>query len=285
MPVTATQPDADTDRTFIPPGSDRPRTASLSLDAQDKAGSVISFRPAEGFVARAMRRAVEIAERLNLAYPKIPGNPMVYTAGSFPWEAGLERATPAILAELNAVLKRQVELPSLNQIVRDVELLAQPDLWKTFLLCGYGIKSERNIAACPQTWAAVRGIPGLKTAMFSIMEPGTHLAPHRGPYNGVLRVHLGLIIPEPPADVAIRVGDTLCHWQTGKVVVFDDAYEHEAWNHSDITRVVLFLDFVKPLRFPASGMNWLLLNLAMFSSFVREGADNQNKWEKKFYQQ
>ena len=234
-------------------------------------------------MARALRRAVEIGERLNLAYSKIPGNPMVYPAGSFPWEAALERATPGILAELNSVLQRQGELPSLHQIVRDVELVGQPELWKTFLLCGYGIKSERNIAACPQTWAAVKGIPGLKTAMFSIMEPGTHLAPHRGPYNGVLRVHLGLIIPEPPADVAIRVGDTLYHWQTGKVVVFDDAYEHEAWNHSDATRVVLFLDFVKPLRFPASVFNWLLLNVAMFSSFIREGADNQSKWEKQFY--
>lgn len=283
MPPTAPQPHAAIAGQCRPPGSDRPRTASLSLDAQDEAGSVVSFRPVHGLVARAMRRAVQTGERLNLAYAKIAGNPMVYESGAFVWEAALEQATPGILAELNAVLKRQAELPSFHQIVRDVELVAQPHLWKTFFLCGYGVKSTRNIAACPRTWAAVKGIPGLKTAMFSIMEPGTHLAAHRGPYNGVLRVHLGLIIPEPSDDVAIRVGDTLCHWQTGKVIVFDDAYEHEAWNHTAATRVVLFLDFVKPLRFPASAVNWLLLNLAIFSPFVREGAQNQAVWENDFY--
>ncbi len=284
MPSMVTEPQININEKFIQQNVESPHTTSLSLDAQDADGSIVSFRPAEGLVGRAMRRAIQTGERLNLAYTKIPGNPMIYPTGSFPWEAVLEQATPGILAELNAVLERQVELPSFNQIVKDVELVAQPELWKTFFLCGYGAKSARNIAACPKTWAAVQGIPGLKTAMFSIMEPGTHLAPHRGPYNGVLRVHLGLIIPPPPSDVAIRVGDALYHWQAGKVVVFDDAYEHEAWNHSDDTRVVLFLDFVKPLRFPASLVNWLLLNLAAFSSYVREGAENQTEWERHFYQ-
>jgi len=67
--------------------------------------------------------------------------------------------------------------------------------------------------------------------------------------------------------------------------VFDDAYEHEAWNDSPHTRVVLFVDFVKPLRFPASALNRLLLRLAVFTPFVREGAQNQRRWEERFYAQ
>ena len=94
-------------------------------------------------------------------------------------------------------------------------------------------------------------IPGLTTVMFSIFEPGKHLPAHRGPYNGVLRLHLGMIVPEAePDQLAIRVKDQICHWEEGKVLIFDDAYEHEAWNHTDKTRVVLFVDFVKPTRFP-----------------------------------
>ena len=251
---------------------------------QTQAGNAATLRPPSGIVLRALMATIQTGERLNLAYPKIAGNPMVYAKGTFAWEAALEAATPAILVELRSVLDRQSELPSFQQIVTDVELSGQPSLWKTFFFCGYGAKSARNIATCPKTWAAVRAIPGLKTAMFSIMEPGTHLPAHRGPYNGVLRAHLGLIIPGPSSKVAIRVGQTICHWKAGQVVVFDDAYEHEAWNHTDATRVVLFLDFVKPLRFPASALNWLLLNLAMFSPFVREGAENQTAWERRFYQ-
>jgi beta-hydroxylase len=283
MPSAAPQPNAGIAGGYSRAGHDRIRAVSPNLAARDEDGSVISFRPPRGFMARAMRRAVRFGERLNVAYAKIASNPMVYDKGTFPWEARLEQATPSIVEELKAVLGRQAELPSFHQLVRDVELVPQESLWKTFFFCGYGAKSARNIQACPQTWAAVKDIPGLKTAMFSIMEPGTHLTPHRGPYNGVLRAHLGLIIPEPSSDVGIRVGDRLHHWKTGEVVVFDDAYEHEAWNHTDATRVVLFLDFVKPLRFPASLVNWLLLNLAVFSPFVREGAENQALWEARFY--
>jgi beta-hydroxylase len=119
--------------------------------------------------------------------------------------------------------------------------------------------------------------------MFSIFEPGKHLPPHRGPYNGVLRLHLGLIVPEPADKLGIRIADRLCTWQEGKALVFDDAYEHEAWNHTEQTRVVLFVDFVKPLRFPANIVNWLLMNLAVFTPFIREGLENHKDWERRFY--
>ncbi len=67
--------------------------------------------------------------------------------------------------------------------------------------------------------------------------------------------------------------------------MFDDAYEHEAWNHTDQTRVILFVDFVKPLKFPARFLNWLVLNLAVFTPFIQEGVDNHKEWEKRFYKQ
>ena len=87
-----------------------------------------------------------------------------------------------------------------------------------------------------------------------------------------------------PDELAIRVEEQTCQWREGKILIFDDAFEHEAWNHTDQTRVVLFVDFVKPLRFPASLLNWLLLNLAVFTPFIREGTENQKAWEKRFYE-
>jgi ornithine lipid ester-linked acyl 2-hydroxylase len=98
----------------------------------------------------------------------------------------------------------------------------------------------------------------------------------------VLRLHLGLIVPEPRDMLGIRVENEVYRWRKGEVVIFDDAYEHEAWNRTPHTRVVLFVDFRKPLRFPAS-FQLLLLHLAVFTPFIREGMDNQKAWEKKFY--
>jgi aspartyl/asparaginyl beta-hydroxylase (cupin superfamily) len=233
---------------------------------------------------RFFMRIVAWAERLNLRYSKV-GNPAVYEIATFPWVAEIERAAPAIRAELMRVLERQSELPSFQDISADVQTITRDNRWKAFFLAGYGLKSEQNIRRCPETWAAVQKIPGLKTAMFSIFEPGKHLPAHRGPYNGLLRLHLGLVVPESSDRLAIRVDRTVCHWEEGKALIFDDAYEHEAWNHTDRTRVILFVDFLKPLRFPARLVNWLILNVAVFTPFVREGLDNHKAWEQRFYRE
>jgi beta-hydroxylase len=236
-----------------------------------------------GLLNRALMAFVAWAERLNLRYSKV-GNPPVYDNRTFAWAAEIEREWTLIRAELDRILTRKDELPGFHEIAGDVRSISNDRDWKTFLLMGFGIKSEDAVRLCPETWRILQKIPGLKTAMFSIFEPGKHLKAHRGPYNGVLRFHLGLIVPKAePGKIAIRVDRQICHWEEGTALIFDDAYEHEAWNHSDQTRVVLFVDFVKPLRFPANFVNWLLMNLAVFTPFIREGFQAQKKWEKLFF--
>lgn len=236
-----------------------------------------------GLANRALRAVVAWAERLNLACSRV-GNPPIYDRATFPWALEIEREWRLIRNELDRVLVRKDELPGFHEIAGDVRAISDDRDWKTFLICAYGRKSGAAIEACPETWRILQKIPGLKAAMFSIFEPGKHLPPHRGPYNGVLRFHLGLIVPEAERDrIAIRVADEVYHWKEGEAVIFDDAYEHEAWNHSDKVRVVLFVDFAKPLRFPASLVNWLLLNVAVFTPFIREGYEAQKKWEKLFF--
>jgi len=79
--------------------------------------------------------------------------------------------------------------------------------------------------------------------LFSVFTPGTHLLPHRGVTNTRLVGHLPLMVPE---DCALKVGGELHQWQEGQVVIFDDTYEHEAWNRSDKTRVVMIFDIWNP---------------------------------------
>lgn len=233
-------------------------------------------------MTRIVMRLVSWVEKLNLACAKL-GNQPVYDNATFPWAAEIEREWPLIRAELDRLLLRKADLPSFHDISADVSAISKDASWKTFFLTGYGLTSRKNTELCPETWRIVRKIPGLQTAMFSIFEPGKHLPAHRGPYNGVLRFHLGLIVPDHPDRIAIRVDRQICHWQEGRALIFDDAFEHEAWNHSDETRVVLFVDFNKPLRFPANLINAALLRIAIFTPFIKEGVNNHNEWEKKFY--
>ena len=235
-----------------------------------------------GALVRLFMAIVAGAERLNRVCATL-GNPCVYDNAEFPWAAAVERDWRGVREELDRVMLRKAELPSVQDITADAASLSRDANWKIFPLVAYGIRAPGNIAMCPRTWEMVRRIPGCRTAMFSILEPGKSIPPHRGPYNGVLRLHLGLRIPAPPERLGIRVGLERRHWQEGRALIFDDAYEHEVWNESDDVRVVLFVDFEKPLRFPASVLNRALLALAPFTPFLREGGENLRRWEQRFH--
>ncbi len=78
----------------------------------------------------------------------------------------------------------------------------------------------------------------------SRLAPGTHIAPHRGPTNIRLRCHLAITVPE--GDCGLRVGDQTRRWEPGHAIVFDDSFEHEAWNHTEAERIVLVVDLWHP---------------------------------------
>ena len=127
----------------------------------------------------------------------------------------------------------------------------------------------RATAIVAKTAELLEQIPGLRTAFFSILAPKTRLTPHRGPFKGVLRYHLALIVPDDPQTCGIRVGNELRHWRTGRSLVFDDTHTHEAWNDADEVRVVLFVDFLRQLPFPISALNKFMVLLIGASPFVK----------------
>ncbi len=226
-------------------------------------------------------RVIPALERV-ISWGSLIGNPPFFDPARFPWARQLEEATPTIRKELEAILPRQAELPNFQDISRDQRNLTQDDGWKTFFLFAYGLHADGNLKRCPETTRIVKSIPGMKTAFFSILAPGKHIPPHRGPYRGVIRAHLALIVPEPRERCRIQVGDEVAHWEEGKVMVFDDSYVHQVWNDTNGTRVVLFLDIVRPLRFPANLINRLILALIAWSPYIRDAETNYKRWEKAF---
>jgi beta-hydroxylase len=120
------------------------------------------------------------------------------------------------------------------------------------------------------------------TAFFSILAPGKHIPDHRGPFNGVLRYHLGLKVPEPAEQCRIRVADEYRHWEEGESLLFDDTYRHEVWNETDGERAVLFMDVRRPLRFPINLLNRAALRLIQRTALVQDARENQKRWEERF---
>ncbi|WP_297834293.1 aspartyl/asparaginyl beta-hydroxylase domain-containing protein [Pseudomonas sp.] len=199
----------------------------------------------------------------------------------FDWVAHLESAWPEIRAELDHLLEKPEDIPSFHQISPDQKRISKGDNWKTFGLYIFGKRIEQNCELCPLTAAAVNSIPNMRTAMFSILKQHYHIVPHKGPTRAVIRAHLGVKVPKNWQDVWIRVDDQVLHWQEGKVVLFDDSYEHEVRNDTDELRAVLFLDIDRPMDRIGTLFNRMLFALMKVSPYVKQPIKNLSAWNRK----
>ncbi|CUS43535.1 MAG: aspartyl/asparaginyl beta-hydroxylase domain-containing protein [Pseudomonadota bacterium] len=204
-------------------------------------------------------------------------NEPVLDVRDFPWTALLREHWHDIRDEAIAVALQGDASPSLATISPDHRAIAAVNMWRSFFLWGYGFAIEDNLEQCPKTAAIVARIPGLNSAFFSILAPGTHIPDHRGVTKGLITCHLGLIVPRD-GDVRMRVGDRIVRWSEGETLVFDDTYQHEVWNDTAGTRVVLLIQFARPLRRPGKWIADLFLGIVRRSAFVQEARDNIQTW-------
>lgn len=188
-----------------------------------------------------------------LFFPGLGASPYL-DRSLFDWVDALEADTDAIRAELLRLLPDAAGRERVfdNEALEQTHLrgLDVPPSWTGYYFYRHGLRRADNCASCPATARALDRLPLVHVrehgpeVLYSVFTPGTHLLPHRGVTNTRLVGHLPLIVPE---NCALNVGGELHQWQPGKVVVFDDTYEHEAWNRSQQTRVVMIFDVWHPL--------------------------------------
>ena len=207
------------------------------------------------------------------------GDQPVFDAALFPWVKTLEANWQTIRVELDGVLKVREHVPAFHQLSPDQARISKGDNWKTFVLFGFKYRAERNCKLCPETARILATIPNLQNAWFSILAPGYHIPPHRGVTKVLIRCHLGLLVPQQREQCYIRVADQICQWEEGKCLVFDDTYDHEAWNNTNQERAVLFLDIERPMRLPGRLLGKLLLQAVKLTAYVKDARKNLGTWE------
>ncbi|KAG1927022.1 aspartyl/asparaginyl beta-hydroxylase isoform X1 [Pimephales promelas] len=136
-----------------------------------------------------------------------------------------------------------------GQFLPEDENLREKGDWGQFTLWQQGRKTASACRSVPKTCALLERYPeatGCKRGQikFSVMQPGTHVWPHTGPTNCRLRMHLGLIIP--PSGCRIRCTNQTREWEEGKVLIFDDSFEHEVWQEADRFRLIFIVDVWHP---------------------------------------
>jgi len=126
--------------------------------------------------------------------------------------------------------------------------------WKVFVLKWYDAPLEAE-THCPITVSLIKQCPDIHAAMFTILEPGGHIPPHKGPFTGCVRYHLGLKIPKDRDNCYIKVANEKFHWEEGKSFIFDDTYEHSVYNNTNEARMILFIDIERQLYPPLKQIN------------------------------
>ncbi|XP_047012690.1 aspartyl/asparaginyl beta-hydroxylase isoform X13 [Ictalurus punctatus] len=156
----------------------------------------------------------------------------------------LERNWMTIREEALAVLDANSGL-----FLPEDENLRETGDWSQFTLWQQGRKVGSSCQSVPKTCALLERFKEATTCKrgqikFSVMHPGTHVWPHTGPTNCRLRMHLGLIIP--PRGCRIRCTNQTREWEEGKVLIFDDSFEHEVWQDADSHRLIFIVDVWHP---------------------------------------
>jgi hypothetical protein len=214
-----------------------------AIDSLSGSATDVAIAPAEPSAGRARFQRyvegfrVESARRPGLVYPDLPSHPW-HDPRDFSIVAYLESHFSEIRAELLA----------LTDFHPESERIGRTGDWDVAFLYERGRRHDEVCAACPATTRGIESHPTVRTLAgliyVSRMRAHTHIDAHRGPTNVRVRCHLGLDVPE--GDCAIRVGDEARRWIEGQCLVFDDHFEHEAWNHTDEDRLVLIVDLWHP---------------------------------------
>lgn len=195
----------------------------------------------------------ELQRPSSFLFPGLPQR-RFYEREEFDWAPAFEAATDAIRAELRTALADpDLFKPYLTHAPDRprIEFNGMHDnaSWSALHLVHNGTVIPELIARFPATFAALDAVPQCRISvrspsiLFSLLQPGAHIAPHYGMINARLICHLPLIVP---GDGALTVGGEARQWEEGKLIIFDDSIEHEAINHADSDRVVLIFDIWRP---------------------------------------
>jgi len=209
-------------------------------------------RFAEALAIASGKQQIYLQEPTSFYFPGLPQIPW-YSNDMFPWAVELEAAVPEMRAEIEQMLADEQGLePYVQEEAKRASRghsLLNDARWSAFHLFRNGERVEENARRCPLIVRLLELLPIPRInrrspmALISILKPGTHIPAHRGMINTRLICHVPLIVPP---GCRLRVGADTRDVVEGKAMIFDDSFEHEAWNDGVAVRAVLLFEIWRP---------------------------------------
>jgi aspartate beta-hydroxylase len=178
---------------------------------------------------------------------RLSGPPVLDPATHFPDASRFTEAWRELRDEALGVAQKLHHIPRFHEVMPSQEDISANDDrdWRILIVKAYGARIASNAKLCPILDRIVNDSPDVLSASLSFLAPHKHIPPHRGPFRGIIRFHLGLCVPStadgrPAAVLNIdgcdyRIGD-------GQSLLWDDTYRHEVLNDSNSVRTALLLD-------------------------------------------
>lgn len=235
------------------------------------------------FIKHLMRRFM--IKFINILEEKMVANSLVgdkalFDKSDFKCLQTLEADTFIIKNELLNLIDKLGSLPSFEEIHEQQYALTQDGKWTVFPLFGFGTQFNEACNLCPRTTSIIKNMGGVKTAFFSKLDPHKHIPPHTGIYRGILRIHLGLIIPQDWQNCFFEVNNERVYWREGQCFVFDDGYIHQVYNNTNEERVVLIIDIVRPLPIMLNFLNKLAVGFIGHADHIQLAGIKLKNWLK-----
>jgi aspartyl/asparaginyl beta-hydroxylase (cupin superfamily) len=224
----------------------------LTRALSDRGIETLPPRFAEALAIAKGKQPVYLQQPTSFYLPGLPQTPW-YPPALFPWIAEFEAAVPAMRAEVEQVLAEDRGIEPYVRTEADRasrgHSLLNDVRWSAFHLYRNGELVENNATRVPLIMRLldVLPIPRIKRrspmALISILKPGTHIPPHHGMINTRLICHIPLVAQ---AGCRLRVGAETREVVEGQAMIFDDSFEHEAWNDGESVRAVLLFEIWRP---------------------------------------
>jgi len=191
------------------------------------------------------------------------------------WHDALVEAYRDIRAEWDAFDRRGRRLPRIEQLLDEHQ--GNEGAWRAGLLVTRGRVVPALADQFAATIAALAQVPGLLSAVWSVLEPGAELPEHHGPNAGVLRYHFCIVSND---QAALRVRASVMPYREREGILFDDTAPHAAWNRGETPRVSILCELLRPLPTPAAWTNAATQRLLAFDRRYRIAPARADEWNR-----
>jgi aspartyl/asparaginyl beta-hydroxylase (cupin superfamily) len=169
-----------------------------------------------------------------------------YESKQYDWAHEILNQRELIVKEFYSVIKTEKLFdPYFNQL-----LTSHQGMWQTIVLKFWTINNYKNQSYFPNTTKVINKIPNLVSASFNKLQGGTDIKPHCGDTNGIFRCHLGIEVPAGLPLCGFEVNKERKEWKTDDLIIFCDAHNHNAWNHSENDRYIFLFDIIREEYLP-----------------------------------